>query len=188
MNQNAPSLFSNDLQALNNALFAFARKRVQSEDDILDLIQDTLTEYLANREKFRNASSELTYLTGILRNKIFELYRRQGRELTPGHETIDAMLDSGTSLHSQYVSSDAVHEKLASDDVTHRIQKCIRRLKPPYFQAFVLREVEELKTDEICKIMGVSITNLNVILHRARKQLQLMLKAEGIKDASSGLT
>lgn len=180
-------IFDNDLEALTNALFAYARKRVQSEDDILDLIQDTLADYLSHPENFRNASSELSYLTGILRNKIFELYRRQGREVTPGNDALGAILDETASALLQLNPTEAIDRQLTGDDVARRIQHCVRQLKPPYFQAFVLREIEELKTDEICKIMGVTITNLNVILYRARKQLQLMLKKEGIEDANSGL-
>ena len=38
--------------------------------------------------------------------------------------------------------------------------------------AFVLREVEELDTQEICKILDVTATNMGVLLHRARTRLE----------------
>lgn len=181
------SAFSTDIEALSNSLYAYARKRVQSEDDILDLIQDTLADYMARPENFRKAASELSYLTGILRNKIFELYRKQARESVPGDEAIGAILDDHGVDPLRMHPSEAALEKMAADALASRIMACVRQLKPPYFQAFVLREIDELSTDEICKIMGVTITNLNVILHRARGKLQVMLKKEGVINANSGL-
>lgn len=71
-----------------------------------------------------------------------------------------------------------------AEETQQLIETCIRRLKPPYFEAFVMREIEELSTEEICKILSVSVTNLNVILHRARQKLQQMLKDEGIENAN----
>lgn len=178
-----PKPFGENLPSITDALYAYARKRVQSEDDICDLIQDTLTDYIAQAAQLREAASELGYLTGILRNKIFELYRKQSREFAMGSEAIDAILDSKISGTSAHTTNDDTTARLTADEVTRQIFTCVRRLKQPYFQAFVLREVEELPTDEICKIMAITVTNLNVILHRARRQLQLMLKSEGIENA-----
>ncbi len=47
--------------------------------------------------------------------------------------------------------------------------------------AFLLREVEELDTEEICNILEVTRTNLGVLLHRARTRLRECLEAKGIR-------
>ncbi len=47
--------------------------------------------------------------------------------------------------------------------------------------AFVLREVEGLSTEEICKILEVSRTNLGVLIYRARNRLRECLEAKGVK-------
>jgi len=178
-----PKIFGENLASITDALYAYARKRVQSEDDICDLIQDTLADYIAHAAQLRETASELGYLTGILRNKIFELYRKQSREFAMGSDALDAILESKNSGIAAHTTNDATLQRLTTDEVTRQIFTCVRRLKQPYFQAFVLREIEELSTDEICKMMTVTVTNLNVILHRARRQLQLMLKSEGIENA-----
>ncbi len=46
--------------------------------------------------------------------------------------------------------------------------------------AFLLREVEGLATTEICKILGVTGTNLGVMLHRLRNRMRECLEARGI--------
>ena len=46
--------------------------------------------------------------------------------------------------------------------------------------AFVLREVQGYATDEICKILSVTVTNLGVMLYRARNRLRECLEAKGV--------
>lgn len=43
--------------------------------------------------------------------------------------------------------------------------------------AFTMREMDDLDSNEICKVLDVSTTNLWVILHRARAQLRLCLES-----------
>jgi RNA polymerase sigma-70 factor (ECF subfamily) len=50
--------------------------------------------------------------------------------------------------------------------------------------AFVLREVEGLDTDEVCKILEVTRTNLGVLFHRVRNRLRECLEAKGIEGTA----
>ena len=52
------------------------------------------------------------------------------------------------------------------------IDGCLETVPTKQRMAFVLREVEELDTKEICKILDVTRTNLGVLLHRARMRLR----------------
>lgn len=173
-----PDIASEPFEKYANSLYAYAKKRVQSEEDILDLLQDTFVDYIEGQDKFRESSSPLTYLTAILRNKIFHLYRKQNREISFANEDLNVVMITSASH-----SASAAERFVDAEDTQRIVEACVRRLKPPYFEAFVMREIEELSTDEICKILSVSVTNLNVILHRARQKLQQMLKDEGIENA-----
>lgn len=167
----------------SHSLYAYAKKRVQSDEDILDLLQDTFVVYLESGEKFQRLSSPLTYLTGILRNKIYNLYRKQNREFSVSDDDLGIMMQSKSGAAATLGSGSPSEKALENRDSQKVIEACIRRLKSPYYQAFVLRELEELPTEEICKILSVSVTNLNVILHRARQKLQVMLIEAGISNA-----
>ena len=57
-----------------------------------------------------------------------------------------------------------------------RFRMCLSGLSPNHANAFTLREIEGLGTAEICKVLGVSETNLWVILHRARALLRRCLE------------
>ena len=61
------------------------------------------------------------------------------------------------------------------------IEGCMELLPDAQRFAFVLREVEELSTGEICKILGVTRTNLGVMLYRARNRLRECLESKGVE-------
>ena len=180
-----PEFSPQDFENYGNSLYSYAKKRVQSDEDIMDLIQDTLLDFLEQQDQFREKASPLTYLTAILRNKIFHLYRKQNREISIASEELNVMIQT----HSEKMAFGpetgvSAAERSTDARETHRIvESCVKKLKSPYFEAFVMREIEELPTDEICKILSVTVTNLNVILHRARQRLQQMLRDEGIESA-----
>ena len=50
--------------------------------------------------------------------------------------------------------------------------------------AFHMREVEQLSSDEICKILEVSRTNLGVMLFRMRNRLRECLEAKGLSGSA----
>src|SRR3989338_5731223 len=79
------------VDAYGDRLFRYALSRVRDEGAAEDLVQETLLTAYKSRDRFQGASYELTWMTGILRNKIFELYRRQSREvpLLPSDEDAD---------------------------------------------------------------------------------------------------
>ena len=47
--------------------------------------------------------------------------------------------------------------------------------------AFILREVQELESEEVCKILDVTLTNLGVLLSRARNRLRECLEKKGVR-------
>ncbi|MBI2091861.1 MAG: hypothetical protein HYT75_02545 [Deltaproteobacteria bacterium] len=58
------------------------------------------------------------------------------------------------------------------------LELCLSELPARDSQAFVLREMEEIKAEEICNKLGLSPTNLRVLLHRARLSLRRCLEKE----------
>lgn len=69
------------VDAHGDRLFRYALSRVSDSAAAEDLIQDTFITALKSRDRFKGDSSELTWMTGILRNKIFEFYRRQAKDV-----------------------------------------------------------------------------------------------------------
>jgi RNA polymerase sigma-70 factor (ECF subfamily) len=70
---------------------------------------------------------------------------------------------------------------LLSKEAGEMIRGCMERLPFNQRQVFLLREVEDFDTREICKILELSVTHFGVLLFRARARLRECLKAKGLK-------
>ena len=64
------------------------------------------------------------------------------------------------------------------------MELCLERLPPNTARAFMMREVMELETAEICKELAITANNLWVILYRARMALRLCLEQNWFMDPS----
>ena len=62
---------------------------------------------------------------------------------------------------------------------------CLDQVPTNQRMAFVLREIEGKDTEEICKVLEVTRTNLGVLLHRVRNRLRECLEAKGIEPYSN---
>ena len=56
------------------------------------------------------------------------------------------------------------------------LEMCVDALPPTQGRVFMMREWLELETDEICKELSITATNLWVLLHRARLRLRECLQ------------
>lgn len=167
-------------------LYRFTLIRVRDPNLAEELVQETLVAALQARERFAGTSSERSWLTGILKHKIVDHFRRRSREqpvedIEPWTDALrepfdDAghwrMLEGVGPTEWGQDASQAVQQKEFQDV----LQQCLAKLPARIAAAFTLREIEELKTREICKILAISPTNLWVMLHRARIQLRQCLE------------
>jgi RNA polymerase sigma-70 factor (ECF subfamily) len=61
------------------------------------------------------------------------------------------------------------------EETFDRVRRAVNALSPKYREAVVLRYLQELPTDEICRILGISSNALQVRLNRARERLRQQL-------------
>ena len=75
----------------------------------------------------------------------------------------------------------AVDATVFDKEARQGIEDCLEEVPPKQRMAFVLREVEDMESDEICNILEVTRTNLGVLLHRVRNRLRECLETKGIE-------
>lgn len=175
-----------------DALYAYAKSRVDSDDDIADCIQETLLAAVKNAAQFAGRSSERTWLIGILKFKIIDLYRARAREIR--FQSIDQTDPEGNfdeKGHWEMQRAPKAWEKsplenLEANELSQKLHDCIRHLPAAMRTAVVLRELEAIATAEICKQLQVTATNLNVILYRARLHLRSCLETAGFTGVNGG--
>lgn len=168
-------------------LFGFAAGRVRDHAIAHDLVQETFLAAIKAREKFAGRSSERTWLFGILRNKITDYYRKQGREVLL--EDLGAVLPeeegafgSGGPAKDGWVAKlapkawETPEESLVSKEFQEILKRCLSALPERVARVFWLREVDGVASEEICKDLEVSPNNVWVMLHRARMGLRRCLE------------
>jgi len=164
-------------------LYRYARVRLHDDQLAEEAVQETLVSALSGQSRFAGRSSERTWLTGILRHKIVDQIRRRVRE-----QPMDVASDPIAGVDGDFDETghwkqsapaawpDNPENSFSKQQFWAQFQACIGRLKPNLRAAFVLRELEEKSSEEICNILNVSSTNLWVILHRARHHLRKCLE------------
>jgi RNA polymerase sigma-70 factor (ECF subfamily) len=164
-------------------LYRYAFTRVKNRMVAEDLVQETFLAALHGGEGFEGRSSEKTWLTAILKNKIVDHFRKMGRE-----QPLNQSLDHEERLDYFFHENGKWKDKPENWDITpERILdqrefwkaflQCLSELSERLRAAFSLREMEGLRCDEICKILHISSSNCWTTLYRARMSLRRCLQA-----------
>lgn len=165
-----------------DALYRHAYFRLRDRMAAEDAVQETLLAALKARESFVGRAAERTWLIGILNNKVVDQLRKSMREQhlsqgDLGDEELEGLLfeADGHWRHppSAWGNPEAALEQTAFWQAFNR---CLEELPARQAQAFALCEMDGVDGAEAGKVLGVSTTNIWVILHRARLRLRQCLE------------
>jgi len=150
-----------------------------SVDENQDLVQSVFVALMEGIGRFEGRSHIRTFLFGIFYNKVSEhLRNRQRAEV---NDPIDEVMESRFDLSGKWRRPPLdIDKALFAREVRGLVRECLETVPRAQRIAFYLREIEEMETAEICKKMGVSATNLGVLLFRARNRLRECLEKRGL--------
>jgi RNA polymerase sigma-70 factor (ECF subfamily) len=182
----ADSAFGNEINAHRGYLLRVARLQLRDHDLAEDVVQETLVAALAGGG-FSGKSSLKTWLTGILKHKIVDAIRRKQREpqavASLGSPDAELDIDDFDALFTDKGSWDSPpadwgdpEESLNRRQFMDIVDFCLDKLPPNTARVFMMREVMELETVEICKELAITANNLWVMLYRARMALRQCLE------------
>ncbi|MFZ5876442.1 MAG: sigma-70 family RNA polymerase sigma factor [Nitrospirota bacterium] len=169
-------------------LYRFALSRLRDAKTAEDVLQETFLAALHAVDRFEGRSSERSWLTGILKHKILDHFRRSGREAglddrdEPAERSAEWFDEEGhwkldQNSPAEWVAPDRT---LENSRFWEALGRCLGELPTRTARAFTLREIDEEGTDAICKILNITPTNLWVMLHRARMHLRRCLELRWI--------
>ncbi|HGY54128.1 MAG TPA: sigma-70 family RNA polymerase sigma factor [Caldithrix abyssi] len=167
-------------------LYRYAYLRVNSKNLAEDLVQDTFLSALKSYDSFGQRSSIRTWLVSILRNKIIDHYRKTVRrkdievETDPDHDFYEEGPMAGRWREDRTPGDWDLHpgEALRQNEFMRILRQCLEILPERISSVFILREIDGQNSEEICKELDISPSNLWVILHRARTQLRRCLERD----------
>jgi len=173
--------FAQAVQALRPQLLRFAQAQLRNQAWAEDAVSETVLAALAKPQAFAGQSQLKTWLVGILKHKLIDQIRRHGREVSAttheDDENIDDLLFDQTGhwrdRPAEWGDPEAACGRREFFEV---LEVCVEALPGVQGRVFMMREWLELDSLEICKELGITATNLWVLLHRARLRLQTCLQ------------
>lgn len=142
-----------------------------------EVAQNTFATFIETAPRFEGRSHVRTWVFGILYRKLQEA--RRGFAKDRRMDDIDDVFESRfneTGSWSQPPRGPEDH--LFAKEARQEISDCLEAAPENHRMAFLFREVDGLSTKEICKILGVSATNLGVMLYRVRNRLRDCLETK----------
>ena len=172
------------VESYGDYLFRYAWHRVQNRDVAEDLVQETLLAALRTRDGFEARSSEKTWLLSIMRHKIIDYIRKAGRErsmdneLSPDDISEEFFDEKGMWAVKPSCWDTDPGKVLEKKEFWEKLMDCMAELPKKMAQAFSLREIEQMDSEEVSQVLEVSSNNLGVLLYRARLRLRRCLEVK----------
>jgi RNA polymerase sigma-70 factor (ECF subfamily) len=174
-----------------DGLYHYSLLRVGDQAKAEDIVQETFLAAFKSKHSYAGQSSVRGWLLGILKHKIADHFRKeyQDRSVIEGYgakNEVDpyfGMFCWAKGFGPRFWSDDP-HRALQDKQFLEVVQKCLRELPDLLRKVFVLREMEELETREIQKIVGAKSGYVRVMLLRGRVLLLSCIEIFCFKDST----
>jgi RNA polymerase sigma-70 factor, ECF subfamily len=158
------------------AAFRLCNALVLDTDAAADLVQDALVRAFVNLARCREPARFHVWLMRIVRNRAFDYLRERRRDdVSLSDEEVRLRVDA--TVHVEPTGIEGIAQRTA-------LERALAQLSQPLREAFVLRYVEEMSTEEVAEVLGTGVSAVKMRVQRARIQLQRLLDAHGSRDVT----
>lgn len=160
-------------------LLSVARRFLKNEEDARDAVQDAFISAFRSIQKFEAGAKLSTWLHRIVVNAALMRLRTKRRH---PEEDIEELLPRFAADGHQVTES--VDWSLSAEEMVQRsetrelVRRMIDQLPDTYRVVLLMRDIEEMSTDETATALGITATAVKVRLHRARQALRARLDKE----------
>jgi RNA polymerase sigma-70 factor (ECF subfamily) len=158
-------------------MLAVARRFLRTEEDSADAIQDAFLSAFRSLDSFEGNAALGTWLHRILVNVCLMRLRVRSRRREVRIDDLLPTFDE-TSHHSRPVRpwGDHALARLTRAETCAQVRACIDELPEPYREVLLLRDIEELDTEQTARHLGINLGAVKTRLHRARQALRTLLE------------
>jgi RNA polymerase sigma-70 factor, ECF subfamily len=169
--------FETVVRLYGGRLLAVARRITRNDEDARDAVQSAYLSAFRSLDGFAGGCQLSTWLHRIVVNAA--LMRLRSRRRKP-EESIEALLpafkEDGHHVEQfteWTIPADALLER---EETRATVRACIDQLPDNFRAVIVLRDIEELSTQEVAQMLSMTTTAVKVRLHRARQALSTLLR------------
>lgn len=171
--------FETMVRTYGGRLLAVARRICGHEEDARDALQSAYLSAFRSLAGFEGTCQLSTWLHRIVVNTALMRLRSKRRKPEDSFEALlPAFQEDGHHVEQFSEWAMPADRMLEREDVRTTVRSCIAQLPDNYRQVLMLRDIEELSTDEVARLLGVTPTAVKVRLHRARQALSTLLRRE----------
>ena len=157
-------------------LLAVTRRMLRSEEDARDAVQDAFISAFRALESFQSGSRLSTWLHRIAVNAaLMKLRTRRRKPEESIDDLLPTFLEDGHHTHTPQEWPGSAQEWLERDEVRSAVREAIDQLPETHRNVLLLRDIEELDTAEVAKMLEISSGAVKTRLHRARLALRELL-------------
>lgn len=163
----------------NRHLFRVARAVVCDDAEAEDIVQETYVSAFTKLDSFRGHSRFSTWLTRIALNEALG----RSRKRRPAAELAEVDAEDGRNggpviMFPTSLKPPGADTELARKQVRELLEKAVDDLPDPFRLVFILRDVEEMSTDETAIQLSLKPETVKTRLHRARRLMRLAIEKQ----------
>ena len=160
-------------------LLRVARRFLRNEEDARDAVQDAFISAFRSIQKFEAGAKLSTWLHRIVVNSALMRLRTKRRH--PEEDIDDLLPQFAADGHQVRESADwslSAEEMMQQSETRELVRRLIDQLPDSYRLVLLMRDIEEMSTEETAAALGITATAVKVRLHRARQALRALLDRE----------
>ncbi|MCP5084677.1 MAG: sigma-70 family RNA polymerase sigma factor [Alphaproteobacteria bacterium] len=158
-------------------MLALARRMLRNGAQADDAVQNAFANIFKNLSRFDQRSALKTWMHRIVVNEALMLMRKTHRlREEPIDELLPVFDESGCRIEAEWAVFQTPEAVLQQSQASAKITELINTLPENYRIVLMLRDIEELSTEEVAEMLDLSQANVKVRLHRARAALKKLLE------------
>jgi len=163
--------FAELVRRYESKIFRLSQHITQNREDAEDVLQETFLKAYEHLDQFQGQSKFYTWIVRIAVNQALMKLRRRK---TDRSVSLDETIDTGEDTVTREIAAwdEDPEQRFSREELGGILDAAIEGLAPPYRSVFVLRDIDELSTEDTAEVLGLSVPAVKSRLLRARLQLR----------------
>ena len=168
-------------------LYRYAWSRLRDENAADEVVQETFLAGIRFQDRFKGEGVERAWLLGILKRKLIDHIRMRNRydrdeSYADTNDPSVQLFDQKGNWRAESFAAGTPDGQLESKEIWDVVRNCLQHIPKGQADVFLLSVMEEMDSDQICRELDISPSNLWVRLHRARLALAKCVGARWFQD------
>jgi RNA polymerase sigma-70 factor (ECF subfamily) len=160
-----PQALSEVFELYSDRIYRLALSLLHDEQAADGVVQDTFMALIEHLDSFEGRSSIGTWLYRVAYNNCMGRLRQVRPQID--------VEDGDAGMPERFIDWQTIPETLMTGaEAMAQVEKALETLSPALRTVFILRDIEELSTEEVAQALDISISAVKVRLHRARLALR----------------